>query len=287
MKRAHGRSDHEVMVEASSPWWRTELGEVWEYRDLVLLLVRRDLLATYKQSVLGPLWQVIQPVLTALVFAVVFGFIGRGQVGDAPPVLFYMAGIVPWMFFANVINRTSQTLVWNAALMTKVYFPRLVAPLATTLATMVGFLLQLLVFGVMATVYHFTDGYGGAIGLGLVALPVLILLTAMLALGLGLFVAGLTARYRDLGFLVAFGVQLLMYASPVIFPLAMIPEGSKVRDWIVLNPMSGIIEGFRSALLGTPMDWSLLAYPAMMAVVILVLGLVIFQRIQRSFADVI
>ncbi|HPF90940.1 MAG TPA: ABC transporter permease [Flavobacteriales bacterium] len=275
------------MVEASSPWWRTELGEVWEYRDLVLLLVRRDLLATYKQSVLGPLWQVIQPVLTALVFAVVFGFIGRGQVGDAPPVLFYMAGIVPWMFFANVINRTSQTLVWNAALMTKVYFPRLVAPLATTLATMVGFLLQLLVFGVMATVYQFTDGYGGAIGLGLVALPVLILLTAMLALGLGLFVAGLTARYRDLGFLVAFGVQLLMYASPVIFPLAMIPEGSKVRDWIVLNPMSGIIEGFRSALLGTPMDWSLLAYPAMMAVVILVLGLVIFQRIQRSFADVI
>jgi len=287
MKRAQGRSDHEVLVEASSPWWRTDLGEVWEYRDLVLLLVRRDLLATYKQSLLGPLWQVIQPVLTALVFAVVFGFIGRGQVEDAPPVLFYMAGVVPWMFFANVINRTSQTLVWNAALMTKVYFPRLVAPLATTLATMVGFLLQLLVFGIMAVAYHLRGGHGGAIGPDLVLLPLLILLTALLALGVGILVAGLTARYRDLGFLVSFGVQLLMYASPVIFPLAMIPAGSRVRDWIMLNPMSGIIEGFRSALLGTPMDWSLLAYPAVMAVLILAIGIIVFQRIQRSFADVI
>lgn len=284
----HTRTEHwDVVVEATGPWWRVDIRELWRYRDLIILLIRRDLLAVYKQTVLGPVWQVLQPLLTAAVFAVVFGVVGRVHVDAAPPVLFYLAAVVPWMFFANVINRTSQTLVWNAALMTKVYFPRVVAPLATTLSTMVSFLFQLGVFIVIAFFFHLNGKFTWEGKDHIEWFPVLVVLITLLAFGTGILVAGLTARYRDLGFLVGFVVQLLMYASPVIFPLSMVPPGSTVDVILRLNPMTGPIEGFRAVLVGGSFDPLLLGYSAVVAVVVLVIGLVVFQRVQRSFADVI
>jgi len=284
---AENRSDWDVVIEPSRGWWRIDLRELWHYRDLLRLMVRRDLLAVYKQTILGPLWQVLQPLLTAVVLAVVFGLLGRMAPTDQPPLLFYLAAVVPWTFFANVIQRTSQTLVWNAALMSKVYFPRLVAPVATTLSTMVSFLLQLATFFVIALGYRVFSDLPWAPGINLLALPLLILIMTALAFGCGVLVASLTTRFRDLGFLVGFGMQLLIYASPVIFPLSLVPDGSLLRLVIELNPMTGVIEGFRAALLGTPIDLGLLPYSGMAALVMLIIGTLVFQRAQRTFADVV
>lgn len=277
----------DVEIGPSSPWWKVDLRAIWRYRDLVRLLVRRDLLAVYKQTILGPLWQVLQPLLTSIMFAVVFGLLGRMVPSEYPPFLFFMSGVVPWTFFANVLTRTSQTLVSNAALMTKVYFPRLVSPLATTLATSVSAFIQLVAFLVIAAGYRATGAFPWAPNASMLALVVLIPLLMLLAFGLGIIVSALTTKFRDLTFLIGFGVQLLMYASPVIFPLSRVEPGSKLYLLLKVNPMTPVIEGFRAALLGGTTDWYALFYTLMFAVVALVVGLIMFQRVERSFADVI
>ncbi len=277
----------DVVIGPSKPWWHFDLNELWHFRDLLVLFVKRDLLAIYKQTVLGPLWQVLQPLLTSLMFAVVFGFMARMSQEGLPPMLFYLAAVVPWSFFANVISRTSQTLVWNATLMSRVYFPRLLAPMATTISTMVSFFIQLAVFFAMALGYRFSGAFMWQPDGLLVLLPVLIMLMTLLAFSAGILVAALTTKFRDLSFLLAFGIQLLMFISPVIFPLSMVEPGSRLRTIIELNPMTPVLEGFRAALLGTAMDWYSLSYTALVTTVLLVIGLALFQRVQRSFADVV
>lgn len=277
----------DVEVHPDRPWWRLELREIWRYRDLLLLLVRRDLLAVYKQTILGPAWQVLQPLLTSIMFAVVFGLMARMSLPGIPPLLFYMSAVVPWGLFNGVVTRISQTLVWNAALMTKVYFPRLVAPLATLLSTGFNFLVQLAAFLVFAVFYAGTGRFSWGIGAEAAALPLLIVLLLALAFGLGLLVASFSVRYRDLSFLIGFALQLLMYMSPVIFPLARVEEGSALRVAIEANPLTPIIEGFRAAFFGLHMEWGTLGYTAAVAAVALVAGLFLFQRVQRSFADVV
>jgi len=277
----------DVIIAPSSPWWQLNFREIWKYRDLLVVLVQRDLTAIYKQTILGPLWQLLQPLLTSIMFAVIFGFMARMSLPGVPPLLFYMSGVVPWTFFSGVINKTSITLTANAALMTKVYFPRLIPPMATTLSTAVGFLIQLAFFFVFAAFYRFSGAYPWATGVPVLMLPVLVLLLVALAFGSGLIVAALTTKYRDLGFLIGFAVQLLMYMSPVIFPLAMVSADSPIRPVIEANPLTPVIEAFRGALLGTPMQWSTLWYPAAVAVVLILAGLAMFQRVERSYADVV
>lgn len=277
----------DVVVRADRPWWRLDLREIWSHRDLLLLLVRRDLLAVYKQTILGPAWQVLQPLLTSLMFAVVFGIMARMSLPGIPPLLFYMSAVVPWGLFNGVVTRISQTLVWNAALMTKVYFPRLVAPLATLLSTGFSFLVQLAAFLVFAAFYAGTGRFQWSIGPAMAALPLLLLVLLALAFGLGLLVASISVRYRDITFLIGFGLQLLMYMSPVIFPLSRVDQGSKLRAVLEANPLTPIIEGFRAAFFGLPMQWGTLGYSAGVAMVALVAGLFLFQRVQRSFADVV
>lgn len=277
----------DVVIDPQRPWWRMGLGELWQYRDLLLLLVRRDLIAVYKQSILGPLWQVVQPLFTSIMFAVVFGLIVRMHDGQVPGLLFYMSAVVPWTFFANIINRTGQTLVFNATLMTKVYFPRLIAPLATVLATAVSFLVQLAAYGLFALGYHLAGRHTVPLGAELLLLPLLVLVLVALGTGVGLIVTALSTKFRDLSFLTGFGVQLLMFISPVIFPLSKVPEGGRLRTLIELNPMTPVIEGFRAVLLGQPPDLGLLGYGAACATVLLLLGVALFQRVERSFADVI
>lgn len=287
MARQHDDSKWDVVVEPSRPWWRIDVGELWSYRDLLVLLVRRDLLSVYKQSLLGPAWQVIQPLLTAVMFAVIFGLMARLSTPGIPPLLFYLAGVVPWTFFASVVNRTSNAFIQNAALMTKVFYPRLLSPLATTLSTSVNFLVQLGAFFLLAVGYRLTGAYGWGLDLNALLLPLLVLVLTIMGMGLGIIVAALTTKFRDLTFLVSFGIHLLMFMSPVIFPLSMVPEGSRMRQVIELNPVTALVEGFRAALLGTPMEWSTLWYPVAFAAVVLVGGTMLFQRIERTFADLI
>jgi len=277
----------DVIVQDERSWWRLGLGEVWRYRDLLMLMVRRDLLAVYKQTVLGPAWQVVQPLLTSIMFAVVFGIMARMSLPNIPPLLFYMSAVVPWGLFSGVVTRISQTLVWNSALMTKVYFPRLVPPLATLLSTGFSFLVQLAAFFLFAIGYAVTDRFTWGIGVEALAIPALLLLLLALAFGIGLLVAALSVRYRDLGFLIGFALQLLMYMSPVIFPLSRVEEGTGLRALLEANPVTPIIEGFRAALFGLPMEWATLIYSAAVAAVALGSGLLLFQRVQRYFADVI
>lgn len=281
------REGWDVVVSPDRPWWRIDVRELWQYRDLLLLLVRRDLLAVYKQTLLGPAWQILQPLLTSIMFAVVFGIMARMSLPGIPPLLFYMSAVVPWGFFNGVVTRTSQTLVWNAALMTKVYFPRLVAPLATTLSTGFNFLVQVAAFLLFAVFYAATGRFSWGIGAEAALLPVLVLLLVLLAFGIGLLVAALSTRYRDLSFLIGFALQLLMYISPVIFPLSRVEEGSALRLLLEANPITPLIEGFRAAFFGLPMEWGSLAYTAGVAAVVLALGLMLFQRVERSFADVV
>ena len=277
----------DVVIAPASPWWRLDLGEVWRYRDLLRELLLRDLTAVYKQTILGPIWVLLQPLITSLMFAVIFGLVARMSLPGYPALLFYMSAIVPWSFFAGVINKTSATLVTNSSLMTKVYFPRLIPPLATMGSSGFTFLVQLTLFFVFALAYRFFGSFHWSPGIALLALPALVLLELTLALGVGLIVASLTTKYKDLGFLIGFAVQLLMYMSPVIFPLAKVKMDNPVRPVLEANPITPVIEGFRGALLGTPMDWSTLWYSAIFAVVALLMGLALFQRAQRSYADVV
>ena len=277
----------DVVIAPSSPWWKLQFGEIWRYRDLLRELVARDLTAQYKQTILGPVWLLLQPLLTSIMFAVVFGIMARMSLAGVPPLLFYMSGVVPWAFFSGVINKTSSTLTNNAALMTKVYFPRLVPPLATMTSTAVGFLIQLGFFLCFALFYQFTGTYVQHAHLGMLMLPVLIGLIVLLAFGMGLIVAAMTTKYRDLGYLIGFGIQLLMYMSPVIFPLARVDEGSKLRSVIEANPITPVIEGFRSALIGSYVDWATLWYPFVVGIVLLLGGLALFQRVERTYADVV
>ncbi|MGV9011227.1 MAG: ABC transporter permease [Flavobacteriales bacterium] len=277
----------DVVVRPASPWWRLDLKEIWRYRDLLSMLVYRDLTAIYKQTILGPVWVLVQPLLTSIMFAVIFGLMARMALDGYPPMLFYMAAVVPWSFFSVVITKTAATLTVNAQLMTKVYFPRLIPPLSTLGSSAFTFLIQLVLFFVFALFYRFSGSYAWAPGAALIWLPVLFLLIMALALGAGLIVAAATTKYRDLAFVIAFAVQLLMYMSPVIFPLAKVQEGSTLRLVVEANPLTPIIEGFRGALLGTAMDWSTLWYPVAMSVVLIVAGVALFKRVERSFADVV
>lgn len=277
----------DVVIAPARPWWRLDLGEIWRYRDLLKELVLRDLTAIYKQTILGPIWVVVQPLITSITFAVVFGLIARMSTPGIPGLLFYMSAVVPWSFFSGVITKTAATLMANAPLMTKVYFPRLIPPLSSTCSAGFTFLVQLCFFFLFALGYRLSGTYPWGPGIQLLWLPVLLLLLVMLAFGVGLLVAALTTRYKDLNFLIGFAVQMLMYASPVIFPLSKLTPGSKVYTLIAANPMTPVIEGFRGALLGTPVHWGSLWYTFVFAALMLLLGLAMFQRAQRSFADVV
>ncbi len=282
-----GPGGWDVVIAPATPWWRLHLGEIWRYRDLLKELVARDLTAIYKQTILGPIWVVIQPLITSLMFALVFGILARMSEPGIPGLLFYMSAVVPWAYFSGVISKTSATLIANAPLMTKVYFPRLIPPLSTMFSTGFTFLVQLAFFFIAALVYRLSGSYAWAPGGALLMLPVLVVLQMMLALGTGLLVAALTTKYKDLNFLVQYVVQMLMYMSPVIFPLSRVEKGSTLYYIVAANPMTPVLEGFRGALLGTSVDWSTLLYSLLFSACALLLGLASFQRAQRSYADVV
>lgn len=262
-----------------------KLGELWHYRDLIMLFVRRDFVAQYKQTILGPAWHFIQPLLTTVMFTVVFGYIARIPTDGVPPFLFYMAGTVLWNYFSAVLTGTSGTFTSNAGIFGKVYFPRLAVPLAGLLSRLIAFAIQWVFFlGFLG--YFMLRGADVAPNAWVLAMPLVLLVMAALGLGLGVIVSALTTRYRDLTVVVGFGVQLLMYATPVIYPLSVLPE--PYRSWMALNPIAPVMELFRHAFLGTgAVSVWLLVYSVAITAVILFVGVVMFNRVERTFMDTV
>lgn len=261
------------------------LAELWRYRDLIGLLVRRDFVATYKQTILGPLWFLIQPLVTTVTFVVIFGNIAQLPTDGQPKVLFYMVGTVVWSYFASCFVQTSNTFVSNAGLFGKVYFPRLVVPVATVTSNLLALGIQFAQFVVIALIMS-GAGSRPSPNAWLALLPLLIVLMAGLGLGLGLAISSMTTRYRDLQYAVAFGTPLLMYVTPVIYPLSSVPE--RFRWLVSANPMTAIVEAFRYAILGAgTVSPGALAYSAAATIVSLIIGIALFNRTERNFMDTV
>ncbi len=277
----------DIVIRPRQAWWKPDLKEFWHYRDLLMLLVRRDLTAQYKQTVLGPAWLVLQPLLTTVTYTVMFGLVSRLAPAGIPAMLFYLSGIVPWTCFSSVVNKTSRTFVANSAVLTKVYFPRLIMPVSTTLSTLFSFLVQLLLLALIIAFYTLFLGFRWSPSPDLLFLPLVVLILSLLGLGAGILVSAMTTKYRDLGFFVAFGVQLLMFASPVIFPMEVVAKNPTLLTVLQLNPMTPVINAVRTMFFGGSMDWWGLGYASAASGVLILLGLVVFQRVERSFADVV
>ncbi|MBL0049440.1 MAG: ABC transporter permease [Bacteroidetes bacterium] len=259
------------------------LRELWRYRDLIVLFVRRDFVSVYKQTILGPLWFLIQPILTTITFTIIFGSIAKISTDGVPPMLFYLSGLVGWNYFADCLNKTSNTFIGNAQLFGKVYFPRLAVPISIVISSLVTYLIQFLLF--LAFYFYFNlDGANLHINNAILLLPVLVFFMACLGLGSGIIISSMTTKYRDLRFLVAFGVQLLMYATPVIYPMSILSP--KKQFVLSLNPMSSIIETFRYAFMGTgSLNYTHLAYSGIVSIVILIVGIIYFNKVEKSFMD--
>jgi lipopolysaccharide transport system permease protein len=277
--------DWTLVIRPKTGWLDLHLADLWRYRDLVMLFVRRDFVSTYKQTILGPLWFIIQPLLTTLTFTLIFGNIAQLSTDGLPKILFYMSGITAWNYFSDCLMKTSETFNANSGLFGKVYFPRLAVPLSIVISNLIKFGIQL---GLFLGFYFYFLGVGTAIRptRALWLLPALVLLMAALGLGSGIIVSSLTTRYRDLRFLVQFGTQLLMYGTPVIFPLSKLPEQYR---WIMLaNPMTPVIETFRYAFLGTgTFSWTLLGISAAVTSLILAVGVLLFNHVEKTFMDTV
>lgn len=261
------------------------LGELWRYRDLVAMLVRRDFVANYKQTILGPLWFFLQPLLTTITFTFIFGRVAGISTDGLPQVLFYLSGVTVWNYFSETLNKTATVFRDNAGIFGKVYFPRLTMPVAIVISNLVRLGIQYGLFLAVWAWFLFTTPHIHPNTVILLT-PVLIAIMGLLALGLGMIISALTTKYRDLVFLLTFGIQLLMYATPVIYPLSSI---SGQYRWIIqANPMSAIVETFRYGYLGTgTFSWSALAYSAAIAIAILLLGTIVFNKVEKSFTDTV
>lgn len=278
-QRSREREEPTVIIEPSGPWPRIDLRELWAYRNLFLFLVWRDIKVRYAQTVLGAGWAIIQPVLAMVVFTVIFGNFAKIPSDGVPYPVFSLAALVPWIYFSTALTTASNSLIANPNLITKVYLPRLVIPLAPVLAGLVDFAIALVILFAMMLAFGIVPSSG------VVVLPILVLIMMMAAAGIGCLLAALNVQYRDVKHIVPFLVQVLMFASPIVYPMSLVPEAYRVA--YALNPMAGVIEGFRSVLLGTnSISWSLLSVSAVSSVVFLTIGALYFRRMERVFADV-
>lgn len=258
--------------------------EVWRYRDLLKMLIKRDVIIVYKQTILGPLWFVLQPVLTAVIFTFVFGNIAGLPSDGLPKFAFYLSGLVLWNFFADAFIKTSDTFFTNQNIFGKVYFPRLIIPFGITASAFIKFTVQLLLF-IVVCCYHYINGEASP-SLYLLALPVVLIITAMLSTGLGLVFTSLTTKYRDLKFLLQFGVQLIMWLSPVIYPLSIVSE-SPIRLFLLkLNPITHLLELVKKGFLGSGFfEWGWLLYALLVSGLIFLCGIVVFNKTEKDFID--
>ena len=279
------QDEWDLIIRPQRSWWDLRLGELWQYRDLIWLFVWRDFVAYYKQTILGPLWYLIQPVLTTVIFSVIFGNIAKLSTDGLPPFMFYLAGNTVWSYFSACLTSTSNTFTINAAIFGKVYFPRLSIPISVILSNLLSFAIRMGLFLCFLT-YFALSGSTIHPNAWIFSLPILLLLMAGLGLGLGILISSLTTKYRDLQQLIGFGVQLLMYATPIIYPLSAI--NNPWRWFILANPMTPVVEVFRRAFLGTSsLDPIYLLYSAFFMVVVFIVGALVFNHVESTFMDTV
>lgn len=272
-------------IRSRSGWFDIRPMELWHYRDLISLFVRRDFVSIYKQTILGPFWFLLQPLFSTVVFTIIFGGIARIPTDGLPPTIFYMAGIIVWNYFSSCLTRTSDTFTANAGIFGKVYFPRLSVPLSIAIINMLTFAIQFSFF-LCFLLYFYLKGSSVQPNWWVVITPLLLLQMGALGLGLGIIVSSLTTKYRDLAFVMGFGVQLWMYATPIVYPMSQIPEK---WHWIyALNPMAAIVETFRYAFLGAGsiQPWQL-GLSLAVTLLLLAVGIIMFSRVEKTFMDTV
>jgi lipopolysaccharide transport system permease protein len=276
----------DLIIEPHTSIFHLSYKDLWRYRDLLLLLVKRDFISFYKQTILGPLWFFLQPLFTTLIYVIVFSRLAGLSTDGLPPPLFYMVGIVAWNYFAECLTKTSTIFRDNAAMFGKVYFPRLIMPLSIVLSNLVKFGVQFILLLLLFLYYVVFAGFNPETNIYILFLPVAVFMMAALGLAAGLIISALTTKYRDLSFLVSFGVQLMMYATPVIYPLSTVSDKYK---WLVsINPLTGILEAIRYGLLGKgTFEWSMLAYSAAVTLILLVTGVLVFNKVEKNFVDTV
>lgn len=275
----------DLTIKPHSKWYDLRLREILRYKDLLFLFVRRDFVSIYKQTILGPLWFFIQPIITAITFTIIFGNLAKISTDGLPQVLFYMSGITLWNYFSDTLIKTSDTFSANSHIFGKVYFPRMIMPLSVVISNLIKLGVQFLLF-IVVWIYFLIKTNQVHPNNAILLVPFLIILVGFMGLSFGIIISSLTTKYRDLKFLVTFGVQLMMYASPIVYPLSIVPEKYK---WVILaNPISSIIETFKYAFLGVgDFNWMHLVYSLFCTVFLFFIGLIIFHRVERSFIDTV
>ncbi|RKT00006.1 ABC transporter permease [Flavobacterium sp. 123] len=275
-------------ISPKNKFFSLNLKEVWQYRDLLMLFVKRDVVTVYKQTVLGPLWYLIQPLFTSVTFTLIFNTVAGINTGSVPPFLFNLAGITIWNYFTACLNDTSDTFKKNAAIFGKVYFPRIIMPISIVISNLLKFGIQFLIFIIFYAFYYFQ---GAVISLNptIIFFPLLVALMGILGLGLGMFISSLVTKYRDLSYLISFGVQLLMYISAVMYPMALIHEKMPNYGWLIAyNPLAYVIETTRYMLLNAGQISVLgLVYTVLLTVIVFFTGLLVFNKTEKSFIDTV
>lgn len=275
-----------TVIKPKTDWFDINLKEIWYYRDLIYMFLKRNFTSSYKQTILGPLWFLITPLMTSSMFTVVFGQIAQISTDGVPQFLFYMAGNTAWSYFSTCLTSTSATFTGNAGLFGKVYFPRLVTPITTVIYALLSFFIQLVLMLILMAFFVFVRGEAIRPNIWLLLVPLMVIQMAMLGLGVGIIISSLTTKYRDLSILVGFGVSLWMYATPIVYPMSQVPEF--LQGIIKLNPMAPIVNNFRYAFLGsgTPEISSWLLSMAVTAV-FLFFGVILFSRVEKTFMDTV
>ena len=274
------------IIKPKRSWFDINIKEIWRYRDLILLFVKRDFVSVYKQTILGPVWLIIQPLFTTLIFYFVFNKIAKISTEEVDPTLFYLSGITLWSYFSDCFGKTSSTFVANAAIFGKVYFPRLVTPISIVISNLIKLGIQIALFLFIVAYQVYVNHASIHVNSTLLIFPILILLMAVMGLGLGILFSALTTKYRDLSFLLTFGIQLLMYATPIIYPLSF--TSGKLHTLISINPLTPILENFRYAFFGVgQFDLGGLVYTSIFSLTVLILGVLVFNRVEKNFMDTV
>jgi lipopolysaccharide transport system permease protein len=277
--------EYNTVIKPKNKLFEVDFKEIWQYRDLFSLFVKRDIITQYKQTILGPLWFIIQPALTTYMYMMVFGGLAKIPTDGLPEPMFYLAGIVCWQYFADCLNKTSSTFTTNQAIFGKVYFPRLIVPLSTVASGLVRMGIQFLLF-IVVYIYFLIKGVHVAPNIYILLLPLIFIMLAGLSLGFGIIISSMTTKYRDLTILFTFVVQLWMYATPIIYPLSTMEPN---RQWIMaLNPVTSLVETFKYGTMGVgTFSWGQLGYSFGFMIVLLGIGIAVFNKVQRSFMDTV
>lgn len=275
----------DFLIKPKTGWLDINLGELYRYRDLVYLFVKRDFVTFYKQTILGPIWYIIQPLVNTVVFTIIFGKLANISTDGTPQFLFYMAGTIVWGYFATCLQTTSDTFVKNAQIFGKVYFPRLAVPIANVIFSLLQFGIQFIIF-LGFLLYFMWQGAEVSPNALIFTMPLILLQMAVMGLGFGILISSLTAKYRDLTFVMAFAIQIWMYATPIVYPLSIVPE--KYRIFAALNPMTSVVESFRAAFLGTSsIELVHIVISVTITLLVFIAGVIMFSRIEKTFMDTV